>query len=302
MYQEATAPSRGRSIVYCGRKAAFLSHLLNCNRDLWNLNAGRFGSQTALIMDEYSNLRREYHGTGKSDYLLLADLLPTLRIFNSTNPRDKLYALIPTSIDGGDLLDVDYSRSVEDVYIDATCSILKRDGNLNFLGHCTGPSEESSLALPSWVPDWTVKVVPDHFYKRSPSGRLYSACAELPADFHVNRDEKTLNCSGWTFDIVKSVTGSSGDMRSSAEIVEIWTAWFTIQEFAGGHLTSPYTQSVEEVLLRTVVADFERIGMDMGNRIPAGESVKVIMEAISFGTHGTFKGPHSVSVELAEVL
>jgi hypothetical protein len=293
VYQEATAPSRGRSLVHCGRKAVYLSHLLDCNRDLWNLNAGRLGSRTALTMDEYSNLRREYHRTGESDYLRLADLLPTLRVFNSTNPRDKLYALIPTSIDGGDLLDVDYSRSAEDVYIDAACSILKSDGNLNFLGHCTGSSEESSFSLPSWVPDWTVNVAPDHLYKRSPSGRLYSACANLPADFHVNREEKTLNCSGWIFDTVKGVTDSNGDICSGPEIVEIWTDWLTVQEFATGNSVTPYTQSVEEVFLRTLVADCERIGMDIGSRIPPEESTKDIMDAISLGIHGTFKGPHS---------
>ena len=52
----------------------------------------------------------------------LADLLPVLRGFAATNPRGKLNALIPTSIDGDELLDVGYDLAVEEVYTNAALS------------------------------------------------------------------------------------------------------------------------------------------------------------------------------------
>jgi hypothetical protein len=102
-------------------------------------------------MEVYSELRREYREKGVSDCLRMADLLPTLRGFAATNPRDKLYALIPTSLDGAELLDVDYGLSVEDVYTQAALAFIRTHRNLNILGHCTKSEKGSKLALPSWV-------------------------------------------------------------------------------------------------------------------------------------------------------
>lgn len=132
VYREATAPARYGNIVLCGSHQVDFDALRECIRDLCQVNAAQFSTRTALIMDEYSQIRRAYHRSGTSDYLQLADLLSTLRGFEATNPRDKLYALIPTSIDGNDLLDVDYALSVEDVYFNAARSILRNDSNLVF--------------------------------------------------------------------------------------------------------------------------------------------------------------------------
>jgi hypothetical protein len=47
-----------------------------------------------------------------------------LQGFAATNLRDKLYALIPTSLDGADLLHVEYELSVGEVYTRAALSFF----------------------------------------------------------------------------------------------------------------------------------------------------------------------------------
>jgi hypothetical protein len=280
--------------MLCGPHQLSFPALLIFHHELGKLYSGLYSTRTATIMDEYSTLRNEYHWTGTSNFLRLSDLLPTLRSFESTNPRDKLYALIPTSIDGGDLLDVDYSLSVEDVYTNAACSIIKNDGNLNFLGHCTAASAASDLTLPSWVPDWTVKIAPEHFYKRSNSGPLYAACGNMPADFQIDRAQLTLRCKGVMLDVVEHTTSTSGDMLPGHEIFDSWLEWISSVGFSTPSPPSADTQTAEEILLRTLVADCgERTGMDMGSRIQTANFRKeYIMDALSADTQKTLRGPH----------
>ena len=76
--------------------------------------------------------------------------------------------MIPSSLDGAVLLGVDYGSSVEQVYSEATCSILGKHRNLDILGHCCiEGGGEFSHVLPSWAPDWTAKETPMPLFKRS---------------------------------------------------------------------------------------------------------------------------------------
>ncbi|KAH7370058.1 heterokaryon incompatibility protein-domain-containing protein [Rhexocercosporidium sp. MPI-PUGE-AT-0058] len=77
-------------------------------------------------------------------------LLRNLTHFACTDPRDRLYALLGICCDGEDL-NVDYSKSVQEVYADWAWSHIKETSRLEVfsLGNIT-----ISLAagLPSWVP------------------------------------------------------------------------------------------------------------------------------------------------------
>jgi len=180
VYQDATAPTRHGGIVHCGPYTITFKKLLVVNKIIQHLavsgsgflNFPRQASLTGTFMDTYSELRCSYHLIGKSNFLRMADLLPSLRGFEATDPRDKLYALIPTSLDGFDLLDVDYSLSVREVYTNAALSFMRHHRNLDVLGHCTEPEQDFKFELPSWVPDWTSDRVPVHFFKRKLSTEI----------------------------------------------------------------------------------------------------------------------------------
>jgi len=107
VYQEATSPCRRSPVVLIGPHSIPFEHVLTMNQIIrhaaWRGNSfskfQNFTSKTSAYMQTYTGLRRRYQETGLSRFLKLADLLPALRNFDATNPRDKLYALIPTSLD-----------------------------------------------------------------------------------------------------------------------------------------------------------------------------------------------------------
>jgi hypothetical protein len=88
----------------------------------------------------------------------------------STNPRDKIFALLGLAGDQEELeaLGVfpDYRKSKEEVYM-ATMAALLQQNHISMLSVCR--ASEIRSALPSWVPDWSIPtsetlqdVNPDH--------------------------------------------------------------------------------------------------------------------------------------------
>jgi hypothetical protein len=288
VYQEATAPAKNGSRVVCGRISSPFDILLTVNKLLFTFTKlaqsqqppdeglTRLGirtSATGLFIDLYTQLRREYLKNGTSNFLTMSDLLPTLRQCASTNPRDKLYALIPTSLDGADLVDVDYTLSVEDVYTNAALSFLQKHQNLDILGHCTAPEQDTILKLPSWVPDWTAKSVPTHFFKRRQDhafdgegrrldgtvelGKLYNASAGTLVDVQHDETRRKLFCRGFTFDSVKMICPTSGDEHEPGRMERECSRWLEDANF-----TQP------KALSRTLIADSYRVGVDVAARGP----------------------------------
>jgi hypothetical protein len=70
------------------------------------------------------------------------------------DPRDKIYALMGIADDGFTLgIEIDYSKSVEDVYKEAVYKMFKSVHGVDILCHASGAK---NLDLPSWVPDWSI--------------------------------------------------------------------------------------------------------------------------------------------------
>ncbi|KAE9375052.1 hypothetical protein N431DRAFT_373084 [Stipitochalara longipes BDJ] len=86
----------------------------------------------------------------------LLDLLHDCRIFEATNPRDKVYGLLGIAPPDSEatLVQVDYNKSVEEIYEDVARLILVSSGNLDLL---SVPQSESQFGerMPSWAPDWS---------------------------------------------------------------------------------------------------------------------------------------------------
>jgi hypothetical protein len=88
--------------------------------------------------------------------VILLDLLHHCRSFEATDPRDKVYGLLGVAPPESEAISVqvDYRKTVEEVYEDIACLILLSSGNLNLL---SVPRSNSQLGkrLPSWAPDWS---------------------------------------------------------------------------------------------------------------------------------------------------
>jgi hypothetical protein len=84
------------------------------------------------------------------------DLLYLLRVGRNTrcaDHKDKVYGLLGMAADSDELgVIVDYSKSVEEIYIDTAYRILKHGSSLDLF---TAVKAEKKLQLPSWVLDWS---------------------------------------------------------------------------------------------------------------------------------------------------
>jgi hypothetical protein len=99
--------------------------------------------------------RRNYQARDTDTDLLT--LLESYRLKQSTDPRDKLYALLGLASDASDFMAPDYAQPVSKIFSDATRTIIQRDRRLEILRHGGIGSQPAAdrLKLPSWVPDWT---------------------------------------------------------------------------------------------------------------------------------------------------
>jgi hypothetical protein len=119
-------------------------------------------SDPLTIIDTARELRAKSGSTKLSsperNATLLWSLLFSTCSHQATDPRDKIYALLGLVEDMNwncDILPVDYSLTVEQVYIDTAKWIILKSENLNLL--CFPGSqlpENSQYNFPSWCPNW----------------------------------------------------------------------------------------------------------------------------------------------------
>ena len=125
---------------------------------------------------------------------MFVDVISKSRIQESTNPKDKVYALygLLQSLEFKPLPKVDYSaeNSLEDTYSSFTRSIIRWHRSLDIFREASGPW---GCNAPSWVPDWSRQ------YKqlRLPDGRTRtehpSKTDNPPCTFSENNRELTVS-------------------------------------------------------------------------------------------------------------
>ncbi|KAK7743352.1 hypothetical protein SLS62_010626 [Diatrype stigma] len=154
-------------------------------------------------------------------------LLTEFRLSDATNPRDHVYALLgllpPEEQAALEKFgyNPDYSKEVSWCYTETAKVICFMTGNLDFLSISRAPARIASTSpsgnLPSWVPDWAVKVelsTPKHGIEaQGGSGTtapLFAACGTCDSwALQVRGDEKLLVISGYVADSVTEVTTHS---------------------------------------------------------------------------------------------
>ncbi|OCK76758.1 hypothetical protein K432DRAFT_445801 [Lepidopterella palustris CBS 459.81] len=85
----------------------------------------------------------------------LLTLLLRHRQASATDQRDKIFALLGLACDS-DVVEVDYRKSVEEVYREFTVNILNDGQDLDILGAAHLHVGDGLTKLPSWTPDWSV--------------------------------------------------------------------------------------------------------------------------------------------------
>ena len=165
----------------------------------------RISTDALLYIQSYQH--RRTHGYSNS----LHKMLVSNRKASASDPRDKIYALLQLSHERREAdLRPDYTLSVERVYTQLATTWINRVQPLACLGSAGLVRDH---ALPSWVPDWSVRSdrLPTLFSVGPVDGDmrskgLYNACAGLPLDAGHSYMSQQLNVRGIRFDKIAAVS------------------------------------------------------------------------------------------------
>jgi hypothetical protein len=217
------------------------------------------------------------------------DALLTLHyVARATNPRDHIYALLGLAVDGQDI-EIDYSKSVEDVFIDVSKKVLRKSEHLILLNSAGRGSNESteneSSLLPSWVPGWRTELVTFPLIE-------YVATAESEVG-KISFEDGKLVLTGFELDTVEAVSCPSppyvyipaDKLRLYGEIIIIFVEWANFCEPYTGNVHASSTQHKVNIFWQLLIAEkadcsFDQQRAMVGNTEMAMKVVRLIQWAL----------------------
>ena len=175
----------------------------------------------------------------------LLQSLHDTRHCKSTDPRDKIYALLNLVNEPSELF-ADYTRSNKDVYKWLARSMIERDTCLDVL---SGVQGKPGQGLPSWVPDWSqppfadVLGRPGGWKKRFNANNNHSLLATFTADLSI----MTVARKG--FDVVCAISEEySLENLGPRSTLQIWYQEAKILD------SYPTGETVSAAFLETLIA------------------------------------------------
>jgi hypothetical protein len=138
---------------------------------------------------------------------LFLDLLQASRISLASNPRDYVYAFLGNPlarrIDGELMIMPDYSKTVDDLYFDVACALLKQHRERSFVLSSVmyrTTEDFETRNTPSWVPQWNQGY--QHYSIATPRHWYKSGGIDMKFCFQVKTDHKArlLEAEGFVFD------------------------------------------------------------------------------------------------------
>ena len=137
----------------------------------------------------------------------LIKLLNSFRHCNSSDPRDKVYALLGLANDQGvhQMVSVDYSKSVDAVYLECAQFLVRNGDGMEMLTRAGIPQKRKDtglqLRLPSWVPDWSA----DGSKYLGTWGIRCQAAGETQIDIELEDDGTGLKAKGICIDVIDAL-------------------------------------------------------------------------------------------------
>jgi len=265
--QEATALPLTQTELNCGGKMADMRALrlvLDIRYRLAQLEGhylmATFEQGFAEILDNFKS-KLEY---GPQSFL---DVLQQIRTYDCKDSRDKVYAARGMASDiTPDALVPDYTKSIEDVYIEVVQFLQRTAGpaqRLDFLGYVITPTDEwDRLSTPSklassWVPDWRGPKMDVIGFKKTiashasqPSLPAYTATLDSAAKLKIHGHK--LNIHGLDLDSVVTVTDICTEGRPLDTTMEhSWLPEDADQAYvSGGTLRNAYNHTLVADMLR----------------------------------------------------
>ncbi|KAH9206111.1 heterokaryon incompatibility protein-domain-containing protein [Leptodontidium sp. 2 PMI_412] len=214
---------------------------------------------------------REY-ALGELGKFRLEDLLSTHRSCLATDPRDKIYSLLGISNfdkppfsdpEKAQCLVADYQLPVEILYTRVMRLLTESRGDLKMLRNRESNRERSLINLPSWVPDFSVWLIPGYL----PGEKFWRANGHWARTSDGrNYDDDKLEVQGQFLGVIEACSIPPFDVLqtpiwgSIAEVARGLPDYY--QSFHSG-CTSIKTETRIEALARTCIAD------TLGSQTPA---------------------------------
>lgn len=93
--------------------------------------------------------------------LPLADVLAEFHDVKSSDPRDKVYALLSMARPDT-VIDIDYNKTPSQVWVQTATAIIKERRSMDWIVPRLSP-RSTTKELPSWAPDWSLESSPAHW-------------------------------------------------------------------------------------------------------------------------------------------
>jgi hypothetical protein len=176
--------------------------------------------------------------------------------FKSTDPSDKLFALLSLGDRSNLGIQPDYTSHYFDVFRRHVIYELTEGHRLHYLAR---PPIRWRPEWPSWIPDWTEKSRSSYFYTAMNHG--FQAAADTQPMLTVSQDESILSISGKVIDSIASLVApldrswvtqldGSPDGTQSAELLQWLEECMTCVPLELG-LVQDYANSALDPFLRT---------------------------------------------------
>ena len=160
-----------RVTFYCGSKSLSPSDLRSALYGLWLCSDSEVFPVSNAAFHAVWNRRRLLqwfrnnggHDSNRFSGISLIAMMAYFSDNNATDPRDRIYSLLGLATDAEAIVRPNYNASTEDAYSELIKSFIKKHQSLDaicFAQLFHSPDTSSTSSLPSWVPDWRIKVNP----------------------------------------------------------------------------------------------------------------------------------------------
>ena len=180
-----------------------------------------------------SNIKASFSELKGGPGIPLSILLNASRRFGATDPRDKAIALVGLadhrSLGSSATAVLDYSKSVEDLYIEVTGRLMKRERSLNLLSSVEDIVDRVFMHLPSWVPNYSI------WQRHTILGSSirvphlnFHAAGNSPVVARWQTGSRILGLDGFCYDVIETVSTNSLDRQT--EDINVVLEWLYLTE------------------------------------------------------------------------